>query len=337
MMEPMPIISVVIPAYNAEKTIGETLKSIQQQTFQDLEIIVINDGSTDNTQSLVAAIPDPRIKLFSYANGGLAVARNRGISHATGEFVAFIDADDLWTPDKLASQLAALQQNPEAGAAYSWTAFIDDQGQFLYAQKPIFFEGNVYGEMLVKNFVANGSNLLIRKSALAAAGLFDPSLKSAEDWNFYIRLAACSPWAVVPQYQILYRKSANSMSSKVPIMEAAILAVIDQAFQQAPASLQSLKARSLANAYQFLAKLYLEHTTESEGVRLAVQKLKSAVWASPRILRAKETQRLALKLLLLRSLPSSIASRVIQLFAQQSPLVPREGLPLPGLNVQAEI
>ena len=115
----MPTISVVIPAYNAEHTILDTIKSVQQQTFSDYEIIVINDGSEDRTLELVEQVEDSRVKVFSYSNGGLSTARNRGIARATGEYITFLDADDLWTPDKLEAQLAALQKHPEAGVAYS--------------------------------------------------------------------------------------------------------------------------------------------------------------------------------------------------------------------------
>ena len=117
----MSTISVVIPAYNAAKTISETIDSVRRQTFTDFELIVINDGSSDHTAELVNAVADDRLQLFSYENGGLPVARNRGIDRASGEFIAFLDADDLWTPDKLELQLEALQKHPEAGVAYSWT------------------------------------------------------------------------------------------------------------------------------------------------------------------------------------------------------------------------
>jgi glycosyltransferase involved in cell wall biosynthesis len=122
----MPTISVIIPTYNAERTVLKTVESVQKQTFSDIEIIIINDGSTDRTLELVQSIKDQRLKIFSYENGGLPVARNRGISQATGEFISFVDADDLWTPDKLELQLTALQQHPEAGADYSWTSYFTD-------------------------------------------------------------------------------------------------------------------------------------------------------------------------------------------------------------------
>ena len=124
----MPTISVIIPIYNAEATILETIESIQQQTFFDWEIVAIDDGSTDGTLELLYSIKDERIKIFSYENSGVAVARNRGIANASGEYIAFLDADDLWTPTKLKSQLAALQNNPKAGVAYSWTYDLYEEG-----------------------------------------------------------------------------------------------------------------------------------------------------------------------------------------------------------------
>lgn len=219
----MSVVSVILPAYNAETTILETIQSIQKQTFADFELIVINDGSTDRTLELLSTIEDPRLRVFSYENGGLPVARNRGIVRAAGEYITFIDADDLWTPDKLELQLAALQQCPEAGVAYSWTAFINEKGKLLYARKPLVIEGNVLPKLLVENFICSGSNILVRKQFIDVAGKFEPSLKSVEDWDYYLRLAAQCPFVLVPKYQILYRQSSRSMTSKVDVMEKANL------------------------------------------------------------------------------------------------------------------
>ncbi|WP_329607065.1 glycosyltransferase family A protein [Planktothrix agardhii] len=103
----MPLISVIIPAYNAEKTIQETIYSVLKQTWQDFELIVINDGSQDATLEVLSSIQDPRLRILSYSNAGLASSRNRGITEATGEYISFMDADDLWTPDKLEAQFQA--------------------------------------------------------------------------------------------------------------------------------------------------------------------------------------------------------------------------------------
>jgi glycosyltransferase involved in cell wall biosynthesis len=101
----VPLISVILPAFNAESSILETVASVRGQSFREFEILVIDDGSTDGTATVLAGVRDDRLRLLSFENGGLSVARNRGIEHSQGEYLAFIDADDLWTPDKLESQL----------------------------------------------------------------------------------------------------------------------------------------------------------------------------------------------------------------------------------------
>ena len=181
----MPVISVIVPVFNGEKTISETIRSILNQTFQDLEILIINDGSTDNTLEILSEFEDERIKIFSYENGGLPVARNRGIEQSSGDFVTFLDADDLWEPEKLEEQLKSLRHNPKAGVSYSWTSFIDENSQFLYAWEPVYYSGDVYPDLLLRNFISSGSNIMIKRSVIEKAGYFDPNLKSVEDWDYY--------------------------------------------------------------------------------------------------------------------------------------------------------
>ena len=326
----MPVISIIIPAYNAEKTILETIQSLQKQTFSDFEIIVINDGSIDKTVQLLNSIDEPRLKVFSYPNGGLPVARNRGIDRATGEYITFIDADDLWTPEKLADQLAALQQHPEAGVAYSWTAFIDENSQFLYAWEPIYYQGDVYPTLLLKNFISSGSNLLVRKEFIAAAGRFDPELKSAEDWDYYIRLAALCHFVVVPKYQILYRRSSGSMTSKVDVMERYIVTVTERAFQQAPEKFQYLKKQSLAYTYRFLSQLCIAHVMNYQGIKQASQKLQKAITLSPKILSERQTIRLVLKVGIMRLIPYELSRHFTRLLGKLFPDSATKNLVLPN-------
>ena len=311
----MSTISVIVPAYNAECTIVETVESVQRQTFSDFELILINDGSTDRTLEVLNAFKDQRLKIFSYENAGVSVARNRGIAHATGEFIAFLDADDLWAPNKLELQLAALKKHLAAGVAYSWTQIMDEQGKSLHTLDPVFFEGNVYGELLLWNFLYSGSNPLVRKQALEAAGEFDPTLTHGEDWEFYLRLAASWPFVVVPEPQIFYRQTSSSASSKIDVMERAVLRAIEKVFFVAPAELQTLKNHSLANFYQFLAHLYLKRVAGVFGAKQAEQKLQRAIRAYPNILLDKKTQVLAIKLLLIRLLSPKIASYIFQIIS----------------------
>lgn len=228
------MISVVIPVFNGEHTIGETLQSILEQTFRDIEIIIINDGSQDATLDVVARIKDTRIKVFSYPNKGLAASRNRGLARATGEYISFIDADDLWTANKLEFQYRSLQENPQAAVAYSWTNYVDEQSQFLRSGLQVVAEGNVHAKLLLNNFLENGSNALIATKILKKLGGFDESLPCVEDWDIYLRLAAHYDFVCVPVPQILYRVSTSSMSTNTSQMEETGLKVIGKAFSYAP-------------------------------------------------------------------------------------------------------
>ena len=315
----MPKISVVIPAYNAEHTIKETIESVLQQTFSDFELIVINDGSTDRTLEVVQSITDSRLNVLSYENGGLSVARNRGIYQATGEFIAFLDADDLWTSDKLELQLAALQEHPDAGVAYSWTYYIDEQGQPLFAGIRIFYQGNVHADLLIKNFILNGSNPLIRRQAIESIGEFDPAFPHFADWDYWLRLASNWHFAVVSKYQVFYRQSSRSMSSKVEGIKEAGLLMIEKAFKSAPLEFQFLKGKSLSIFYQYCAELYLQHSTDLNGIHKIGENLWMAIRLYPKTLFSKNTQRLIIKLLLRRFFPPKLASyllKVIRLICQ---------------------
>ncbi len=263
-----PLISVIIPAFNSEKTIQETIESVLNQTWRNLEIIVVNDGSQDSTLDIVTSIKDPRLKVFSYPNAGVADSRNRGISQAGSEFISFLDADDLWTTDKLETQLKALQENPQAGVAYSWTDYIDENSQFLRGGFHSTANGDVYAELLKSNFLANGSSVLIRAQALSEVGGFDKSFTPAEDWDMYLRLAARYHFVVVPSPQILYRVTSTSASSNVFKMEAVSLRIINQYYSQAPQDIQYQKKESLASLYQYLInKVFEEPARRQKGIK----------------------------------------------------------------------
>ncbi|MBD2528102.1 glycosyltransferase [Nostoc flagelliforme FACHB-838] len=246
------MISVIIPAYNSEKTIKETIQSVLNQTFANFELIIINDGSQDSTLDIITQIEDPRIKVFSYGNAGGNVSRNRGLNHAVGEFVSFLDADDVWTPNKLEFQLKALQENPTAKVAYSWTDYIDVNGKFVFSGKRINLNANIYETLLLSNFLENGSNPLICREALITLGGFDESLTAAQDWDMWLRLASKFDFICVPSVQILYRISANSLSCNLVRQEKACLRVLETAYKERPSTVKDSWNISLANLYKYL-------------------------------------------------------------------------------------
>lgn len=252
------LISVIIPAYNAEKTIAKTINSVLAQTYADFELIVIDDGSQDTTLEIIKNISDSRLKLFSYPHQGHSAGRNRGLSHAVGEYISFIDADDLWTPDKLEAQFQALQTHPEAAVAYSWTNFIDQDDRFLRSGSYINVQGEVYSRLLGTNFIENGSNPLIRREALTAVGKFDETLITSPDWDMWLRLAARYSFVCVEAPQILYRVSTHSVSANVRGMEKSCLRILNRNFAEAPIEIQPLKGACFSNFYLYLSLRNLE-------------------------------------------------------------------------------
>lgn len=315
----MPLISIIIPVYNGEKTIVETIESVSKQTFTDWELIVIDDGSKDSTLKILNSIKEDRMRLFSYPNAGVSASRNRGLALATGEFVSFLDADDLWTPDKLEAQWKALQENPQAAVAYSWSDWIDESGNFLRAGGHITANGHVYEKLLLRDFIESGSNPLIRKKALDEVGEFEPSVTPAEDWDMWLRLAARYEFVTIPAVQILYRISPNSASFNVWKMEAGSLKVIERAFAQAPESLQHLKKEVLATRYKYLAFKAIEGRPEPKKGLAAIQFLWQVFRYQPSSLPQGKMMLIVLfKIAVAILLPSKLAQALLQAVKKRS-------------------
>jgi glycosyltransferase involved in cell wall biosynthesis len=269
--------SIILPAYNAEDSIGATIASVLNQRYEDFELLVIDDGSTDGTIDVVKEFRDPRIQTFLGDHAGPAAARNRGLEMAGREFVAFIDADDLWTPDKLALQIMRLEECPDAGAVYSWTVFIDENAQVLFAQAPVSYQGNVLPQMLVSCFVGSGSNILARRASLSAVGHFDPLLKCTDDWDYLLRLAGRYPFVLVPKFQVCYRIRATSVSTDIERIRAEQETILHRAFHTAPNHLQRLRRKAMANARIYVSFLYMARSVEGDGLQRAGKAIRSAL------------------------------------------------------------
>ena len=215
-----PLVSVIIPAYNAEKFIERTLHSVLSQTYQNLEVIVVDDGSQDRTAEIVRSIAeqDRRVILLQQANSGVAAARNLGIQKSKGEFIAPIDADDIWYPQNIEKQVECiLEAEPSVGLVYAWSVDIDEEdlvtGEFRASQ----IEGEVYTTLLLHDFIANASSVLIRRSCFEKVGGYDSNLKAqngqgGEDLDLYLRIAEYYEFRVIPEFLVGYRKLPDSMS-----------------------------------------------------------------------------------------------------------------------------
>jgi glycosyltransferase involved in cell wall biosynthesis len=217
----LPLVSVVIPAHNAEKTVLETLGSVLKQSYENLEVIVVDDGSTDGTcarvQSLAAT--DARIRVISQAKSGVAAARNAGIALASGTYIAPLDADDLWHPKRVQLHVEALEAaGVGTAAAYSPFYRIDEDGKAIAKSTLFNYTGDVFLQQLERNLVGNGSGMTARRDCVLSVGGYSTSLhkdgaQGCEDYLLQLELAYRYRYVCVPQYLVGYRVAQGTMSS----------------------------------------------------------------------------------------------------------------------------
>ena len=269
----MPKVSVVIPAYNAMKYLPATVEIVLQQSFTDIEILIINDGSSDNIIAWTAQITDPRVQVISQQNQGLSGARNTGIHHASGEYIAFIDADDLWLPTKLEKQVKCLDNSPQAGLVYTWTAWTDETGKPTGVIVASHVEGYVWEQMVVNDKISNGSSAMVRRICFDKVGLFDTELTSSEDRDMWIRLAAHYHFAVVKEPLTLYRRHSQSMSKNRPKMLKNIRRVFEKTFATVPTELLYLRNRSYGWINLYTAWTCMDEKNYQEAIKYRRQAL----------------------------------------------------------------
>ena len=213
-MTSLPLISVVLPAYNGARFIGETLRCVQGQTHSAVELIVVDDGSSDGTVEMVRA-QAPQARLIEQKNAGVSAARNRGLAEAKGDFVIFLDQDDIWHPLQLERQVACMLSDPACAAVVChYRHWLADQGVYpapetlwgpdLGLQTDPDFTGWVYHQFLWDCW-AQTSGTLLRRSALQAVGAYDTSLAYSEDWDLWLRLSLQFPFATLQWPCVLYR------------------------------------------------------------------------------------------------------------------------------------
>jgi len=243
-MKKQPLTSVVIPAYNAELFLERTLRSALGQTHSNLEVIVVDDGSTDKTRVIAeaAAAADDRVRILSVPNGGVAKARNIGIAEANGEFVAFLDADDLWHPTKIELQLAAMSPGTgdyEPAAVYTFSRTIDTEDRVIGSGNRVVLSGYSFARHLYAKPVGNGSSILVRREAAIAVGGFDSTwaargIGGCEDLDFELRIAAKYPITALGLYLVGYRQYPGNMSSNSLAMGLGAIATVERHIELCP-------------------------------------------------------------------------------------------------------
>lgn len=185
------MISVIIPTYNRADTILRSVNSVLNQTYKDIELLIIDDGSTDNTRELIEQIEDSRIRyIYLGTNSGASNARNVGVSHAKGTWIAFQDSDDSWKPNKLDKQMKYASEHPEYNLIYSsYIAHLTDQDIYFPTEPlPSVMEGNMFDVLLLRN-VIGAPTMLIKRDSFLQSGGFDTTYQSLEDWEFVLRFS----------------------------------------------------------------------------------------------------------------------------------------------------
>lgn len=256
----MPKVTVIIPAYNAEKFIEQTIDSVLAQTFRDFEIIVINDGSNDKTAEIVNSYGFS-VRCIQTTNGGVSRARNLGINNALGEYIAFLDSDDLWEPTKLEKQVALLDENPHIGLCFTALERVDQNlkliGKTEAHNYPDFCEA-----LLLYSCVVTGScsSVMLRTKIARQAGGFDTRFTNYEDWEYWLQLSLITEFAPISEYLVKYRTVAGSASFSNPaVIERNLKGVLNKFFAapQLPEKYYKLRNKSYSNNWLTLSGEYL--------------------------------------------------------------------------------
>ncbi len=264
-----PTVSTIVPTYNRASLLQDTLSSIKAQTFSDWELLIIDDGSSDGTETLVREHikADARIRYIKANHQGVAAARNLGIKQAIGALVAFCDSDDLWLPEKLAYQVGYLQAHPEISLVYSDVmsvcgSVVEDPSYFVLRPPA---EGKVFRALLERNFIAN-SSVVIRKACLESLGGFDASAVPSEDYDLWLRCAQDFLVGYVPQVLATIRRHGGNLTNGINVSYEAHLKVLQRIYaKSSDHTLRVLIKKACAATYQRIGHDYLVQSEFSQA------------------------------------------------------------------------
>jgi glycosyltransferase involved in cell wall biosynthesis len=273
-----PLVSVIIVNYNYGRFVGAALESVLAQTYEKLEIVVVDDGSTDDSPEILRMY-EPRVRLVRQANKGVSAARNRGIAESEGSLVAFLDSDDMWLPKKVERQVETFG-DLAVGMVYTGLEYVDSEGRTLCSAT----EGT-RGDVLVElallrgpGVPASGSSAMVRRSALETVGLFDESLSTSADWDLWRRIACHYKIELVREPLVQYRQHGSAMHRNVESYERDMLRAFSSMFSDPSAwAVHSMERRCYGNLYLTLAGSYWH----SGKVRKSIQYLTSGLLMWP--------------------------------------------------------
>jgi glycosyltransferase involved in cell wall biosynthesis len=262
-----PTVSVIMAAYNHASYIAQAITSVLSQSWQDLELIVIDDGSTDRTREVVTAFADP-VRYIYQENQGQGGARNTGIAHARGEFISFLDDDDLWLPDCLETVVAVLRSHPEVGALYAACQVIDSEGYPLpQIMSRVVPTGEMY-DALVEGGWFPPLVVTVSKSVLDDVGPLDLSLRGTDDWELWLRVANKYPFMGISDVVALYRMHGGGLSANTEHMLTDKKKAINKHFgpeEGDPATWPTIRRRAYGGAYRLAGLAHMEARNMAAG------------------------------------------------------------------------
>jgi glycosyltransferase involved in cell wall biosynthesis len=270
-------VSAVIPAYNAEATVAAAVESALGQTVADVEVIVVDDGSTDGTRAAVESVDDQRVTVLRQANAGAAAARNTGIRHASGRFVGLLDADDVWLPQKLERQLSVMEGDRRVHAVQSGAFFVDAELRVM-SERRCHPSGDALLETLrFQNMPNNMSTLLIERAKFDEMGLFDESLEILEEWDMAIKVARHCNLVSIEEPLSMYRVHPGNRSRNLAIHIEPGFKVLDRLFSDPtlPEHIRERKQEIHARFYTMLAGGAFRNHQWSECVAWSTKALRT--------------------------------------------------------------
>jgi glycosyltransferase involved in cell wall biosynthesis len=293
----IPLVSVIIAAYNAAADIRLTLASLRAQTYLAFEAIVVDDGSTDETAAIVEEFvrADTRFRLIRQANAGVGAARNTALRHARGTYLAPLDADDVWEPEKLEKQVTAMEQGgADVGLVYCWSRRIDQDGNLISYSHPYTLEGRAHRAFVLRNLLSNSSVPLFRASAVADVGPYLTRNEQAggqgcEDWDMNLRVSEKYLIRLVPEYLVGYRQKPTCMSVHAAHMSTSYLKVVQRARERAPDLPPEFFRWSAGHFYTYLASKSYQWGFYSWSLRSSLRALR----ADPILLLSSRVRRFA--------------------------------------------
>ncbi len=290
----MPRVSVIIPVYKAEKFVADAIRSVLAQTYADFEIIVVDDGSPDKSIEVCQQFDDLRVRIIRQSNRGLPGARNTGIRNAVGEYVALLDADDLWAPQKLEKHVQHLEESPDVGISFSYSAFVDEFGVPTgLVQKPKKLQDIEASYILCRNPIGNGSSPVMRREALNSIEFYDDvhgqvepcyfderlRHKSADatDVECWLRTAIKTDWKIegIPEILTLYRVNSGGLSANALKQLEALERVIEKTRSYASDVISECEHKARAYHLRYIARRAVTLRDGTMAVQMLHQSLSS--------------------------------------------------------------